>query len=370
MPDFTVHGPYSTAGGNGIFSIGLASSGSVALMVQSQELSSGVETDLLGRLIDADGTVHPFVNLTPWKDDQYRPRVAWDGAQFVLVWQDQKTDLGGDWSLEQIDARSDLMGMRISATGTVIDPQGFVFANSPLGEAYPNVVASGGRTLIAGSLVRNGSPLANYRVGYEIFGAGGNNWPVATATADPTGGDVPLSVGFSSAGTTDPDGTVAAYAWDFGDGGTSSEASPSHTYTAGGPYVVTLNVADNQGAQSMQEVLVQAVSPNLPPVAVASSNITSGPVPLDVIFYAAGSVRPRRVRGKHPLGLRRRRRVLGRDRVPHLRPAGNLAGNAHRVRRTGRHRDRLRWSSRRASRLLPPLPALSWPSRSPATGST
>lgn len=292
VPDFTVHGPYSTAGGNGIFSIGLASSGSVALMVQSQELTSGVETDLLGRLIDADGTVHPFANLTPWKDDQYRPRVAWDGAQFVLVWQDQKTDLGGDWSLEQIDARSDLMGMRISPTGAVIDPQGFVFSNSPIGEAYPNVVASGGRTLIAGSLVRNGSPLANYRVGYEIFGAGGNNWPVATATADPTGGDVPLSVAFSSAGTTDPDGTVAAYAWDFGDGGTSSEASPSHTYTVGGPYVVTLNVTDNQGAQSMQEVLVQAVAPNIPPVAVASSNITSGPVPLDVIFYAAGSYDP------------------------------------------------------------------------------
>ena len=29
--------------------------------------------------------MHPYVNLTPWKDDQYRPRVAWDGSQFVLV---------------------------------------------------------------------------------------------------------------------------------------------------------------------------------------------------------------------------------------------------------------------------------------------
>ena len=121
VPDFTIHGPYSTAGGNGIFRLGLASSGNVALMVQSQELTSGTETDLLGRLIDPNGTVHPYVNLTPWKDDQYRPRVAWDGSQFVVVWQDQKTDLGGDWSLEQIDARSDLMGMRISPAGVVID---------------------------------------------------------------------------------------------------------------------------------------------------------------------------------------------------------------------------------------------------------
>jgi len=207
-PDFSIHGPYSTAGGNGIFSLGLASSGSVALMVQSQELTSGVETDLLARLIDPDGTVHPYVNLTPWKDDQYRPRAAWDGSQFVVVWQDQKTDVGGDWSLEQIDARSDLMGMRISAAGAIIDPQGFVFSNSLTGEAYPNVVASAGTTLIAGSIVRNDATNANYRIGYELFGAGGNNWPVATALATPSGGDVPLSVDFSSAGSSDPGGKV------------------------------------------------------------------------------------------------------------------------------------------------------------------
>jgi PKD repeat protein len=292
VPDFTVHGSYSSCGGNGIFGIGLASSGNVALMVQSQELTSGVETDLLGRLIEPNGTVHPYVNLTPWKDDQYRPRVAWDGSQFVVVWQDQKTDLGGDWSLEQIDARSDLMGMRVSPAGAVIDPQGFVFSNRPTGEAYPNVAASAGTTLIAGSLVRNDSSAANYRIGYQIYGVGGNDWPVATVSAVPAGGDVPLSVDFSSADTTDPDGTVTAYAWDFGDGETSSEASPTHTYTVGGPYVATLTVTDDGGAQTTQEVLVQAVEPNIPPVAVASSNITSGPVPLDVIFSAAGSYDP------------------------------------------------------------------------------
>ena len=292
VPDFTVHGPYSSCGGNGLFGIGLASSGSVALMVQSQELTSGVETDLLGRRIDPDGTVYPYVNLTPWKDDQYRPRAAWDGSQFVVVWQDQKTDLGGDWSLEQIDARSDLMGMRISPAGVVIDPQGFVVSNSPIGEAYPSVVGSGGKTLIAGSFVRNEPPLANYRIGYELFGVGANRWPVATATAAPTGGDVPLSVDFSSAGSTDPDGAVASFVWDFGDGATSIESNPSHVYTIGGPYVATLSVTDNGGAQTMQELLVQVLEPNIPPVAVASSNISSGPMPLDVVFSAAGSYDP------------------------------------------------------------------------------
>ncbi len=292
VPDFTVHGGYSSSGGNGIFSIGLASSGSVALMVQSQELTSGVETDLLMRLIDANGTVHPYVNLTPWKDDQYRPRAAWDGSQFVVVFQDQKTDLGGDWSLETIDARSDLMGMRISPTGVVIDPQGFVFSNGPTGEAYPNVAAFAGTTLIAGSIVRNTSPYANYRIGYDLFGTGGNNWPVAVASAAPASADVPVSVGFSSAGSTDPGGALVSYLWDFGDGATSSEASPTHLYSVGGPYVATLTVTDNGGAKTMQELLVQALEPNLSPVAVSSSNITSGPMPLDVVFYADGSYDP------------------------------------------------------------------------------
>lgn len=291
-PEFTIHGAYSTAGGNGIFGIGLASSGTVALMVQSQELTSGVETDLLAHVIEADGTVHPFVNLTPWKDDQYRPRVAWDGSRFVVVWQDQKTDLGGDWSLEQIDARSDVMGMRITPTGAVVDPQGFVVSNSPAGEAYPNVAASAGKTLIAASYLRNAPPFSSYRIGYESYGTGGNAWPVASASAAPADGDVPTAVTFGSAGSSDPDGTVVSYAWDFGDGASSTEANPTHVFSIGGPYVTTLTVTDDAGARTTQQVLVNVVEPNVSPVALASSNVGSGPVPLDVVFSAAGTYDP------------------------------------------------------------------------------
>lgn len=42
----------------------------------------------------------------------------------------------------------------------------------------------------------------------------------------------------------------------------------------------------------MQELLVQAVEPNIPPMAVASSDVISGPSPLDVVFFAAGSYDP------------------------------------------------------------------------------
>ena len=70
------------------------------------------------------------------------------------------------------------------------------------------------------------------------------------------------------------------------------EPNPTHLYTIAGPHVATLTVTDNGGATSTQEVLVRAVNPNLLPVAVATSNKTSGAAPLNVTFYAAGSYDP------------------------------------------------------------------------------
>ena len=48
---------------------------------------------------------------------------------------------------------------------------------------------------------------------------------------------------------TDPDGSIAGYAWTFGDGGTSSVANPTHLYANAGSFTATLEVTDNGGAQ-------------------------------------------------------------------------------------------------------------------------
>lgn len=56
-----------------------------------------------------------------------------------------------------------------------------------------------------------------------------------------------LTVNFTDQ-STDPDGTIVFRAWDFGDGGTSTAANPSHTYAATGPYTVSLTVTDDDGA--------------------------------------------------------------------------------------------------------------------------
>ncbi len=48
--------------------------------------------------------------------------------------------------------------------------------------------------------------------------------------------------------SSDPDGTISSWSWDFGDGGTSASQNPSHTYGSAGDYTVTLTVTDNDGA--------------------------------------------------------------------------------------------------------------------------
>jgi glucose/arabinose dehydrogenase len=90
---------------------------------------------------------------------------------------------------------------------------------------------------------------------YDYVG-GGNKAPTANATSDRTSGQAPLTVQFSSAGSTDPEGSALTYAWNFGDGGTSTAANPSHTFASNGSYDVTLTVTDPQGASGSDSVQI------------------------------------------------------------------------------------------------------------------
>ena len=66
----------------------------------------------------------------------------------------------------------------------------------------------------------------------------------------------------NGAGSADSDGTIASYAWTFGDGGTATGATANHTYAAAGTYPVTLTVTDNGGltGSSTQNVTVTAAA--------------------------------------------------------------------------------------------------------------
>jgi hypothetical protein len=70
----------------------------------------------------------------------------------------------------------------------------------------------------------------------------------------------------------DDEGTIASWQWSFGDGGTSNEQSPIHSYTQAGKYQVTLTVTDNSGAS---ETKVKDVDAKAPPAAPTSTTILS-----------------------------------------------------------------------------------------------
>ncbi|MFJ4911584.1 PQQ-dependent sugar dehydrogenase [Streptomyces sp. NPDC088726] len=96
---------------------------------------------------------------------------------------------------------------------------------------------------------------ALYRVEYL---AGSNRSPVAKAAADRTSGPTPLDVAFSADGSADPEGGAISYAWDFGDGATSTEANPQHTYTTAGTFNPTLTVTDPEGLTGTASLVVTA----------------------------------------------------------------------------------------------------------------
>lgn len=117
--------------------------------------------------------------------------------------------------------------------------------------------------------------------------------PVASATANVISGTTPLTVAFSSVNSSDPDGTIVGYNWNFGDGASSTEPNPIHVYNSAGTFTAVFTITDNSGLTAMNNVVIRATEvPNQAPVAVAVANVTSGKMPLTVNFSSQGSYDP------------------------------------------------------------------------------
>lgn len=118
-----------------------------------------------------------------------------------------------------------------------------------------------------------------------------NQPPVATFTVTPNTGSAPLTVSVDASASRDPDGTIASYAWTFGDGATDSGATARHTYTGVGTATITLTVTDDEGAtaQSTRQVTTTAPAPNVAPVASFKAVPASGTAPLTVALDASAS---------------------------------------------------------------------------------
>ncbi len=112
---------------------------------------------------------------------------------------------------------------------------------------------------------------ANVGTGSYPPGDGGD---VGTPAADFSAAVNGLTVNFTNS-STDTGGTITAYAWNFGDGSTSTTTNPSHTYLTAGTYTVTLKVTDNTGETDTKTQSVTVSDDSTPPVGVPVANFTS-----------------------------------------------------------------------------------------------
>jgi glucose/arabinose dehydrogenase len=115
--------------------------------------------------------------------------------------------------------------------------------------------------------------------------------PVVSASATPVQGPPPLTVNFSSAGSSDPEGHALTYLWTFGDNTTSTLANPQHVYTAAGPYQARLTVSDGVNSSLSTPI---AISVGSAPTATILTPTTNAPLfrAGDVISFSGSATDP------------------------------------------------------------------------------
>ncbi len=120
---------------------------------------------------------------------------------------------------------------------------------------------------------------------YNAVNTGPPPAPVANFSGSPTSGTEPLNVNFTDLST----GSITDWYWTFGDGGTSTSQSPSHTYTSAGTYNVSLEVNGPGGNDTNTKNGYITVDPCVAPTAGFTGSPTSGDYPLNVSFSNSSS---------------------------------------------------------------------------------
>ncbi|MCL1038540.1 family 16 glycosylhydrolase [Shewanella submarina] len=105
----------------------------------------------------------------------------------------------------------------------------------------------------------------------QLGQSGENQAPVANFTSDCNG----LGCSFDASSSSDSDGSVTGFQWEFGDGATGSGINASHNYSAAGSYQVTLTVTDDQGASAQITQNVTVTDPDAVADSIYVSNVVT-----------------------------------------------------------------------------------------------
>ncbi len=265
----------------------------VTVTADKASTGGGIYASLVGRRVTGIGDYRAKVRITSTNGVGISlAQVGWNGTQTTLT---TETIVPGLTAPAGTSLR-----IRLQVTGT--DPTTVRAKVWMLGTTEPTAWQATATDSSAGMQARGGIGIIGYLSGSAT------NSPVTQRYDDllavPVDGTVPpnavptaviaapvctgLSCSFDGSGSSDSDGTVTAYSWNFGDGATASTVKPSHIYAAAGGYSVTLTVTDNAAAtgSATRSVTVTTPPPNVPPMAVIATPLCTG---LSCSFDGSGS---------------------------------------------------------------------------------
>jgi 6-phosphogluconolactonase (cycloisomerase 2 family) len=280
---------YTAGGGNQIGAFNVAADGALT-PVAGQPLPAGAGTYVLstspdGRFLFApafqDDVIHVFTigadgGLTPVEgspfpgDSGYASAVVSPGGDRLYMTNYDDSSISA-FSISPAGALAPIgtpLEMSINATGAAITPDGrylYATAFEALTDIYEfSVAADGALSLLPGSPIESAIDDADF----ESLAINPAQPPEASFRLALNGKKAKLNASES----VDIDGTVASYAWDFGDGETATTTSPKTTHKfKGKPGAVTLTVTDDEGCSSQLVYTGQDTLCNGGPIATFSS---------------------------------------------------------------------------------------------------
>jgi PKD repeat protein len=252
------------------------------LAVDDHGNSTGNATPLAGPNVKTGGTIETRTDVDVFRFDS-------GAGPLALTIQGPAPDTNVDLKAELLDAggtvilTSDSTSVYSATLSTTVAAGTYYVRLSSVGVGDP---ATTGYSSYAS--------IGNYLITGTISTGGTNQPPTAVATAtSATTGTAPLTVSFTSEGSSDPENAIVGRSWNFGDGSTGTGMTASTTYNNAGTYSVVLSVVDNGNLSDTDTVVVTvnppAPPPNTPPTAVASAASTTVLELATVQFSSAGS---------------------------------------------------------------------------------
>lgn len=165
-------------------------------MLVWQDTRSGVASQIYGARVTPSATVldPDGIQVSAAAPEEYLPDIGFDGTNYFAVWEENRN---GTYNF-------DIYGARLSTSGVVLDPNGIAISTAPYHQLYPSLVFDGTLYLVAWQDLRSG-------VYYDIYAA---RVKTSGSVLDPAG--VPISIGeehqlYPATGTSGPGSLFIAY---------------------------------------------------------------------------------------------------------------------------------------------------------------